>query len=206
MRAWWMMLLAAVAMMVPAGALHAGENEPYWVPYQFKGTEHFKYDLRYKENGEESRGYYEIELKKAGDRYEVEIEGKFKDNEGTLKTKVDKPDDIAGVLFGQMFFNPWVAPLTLTLFAQSMVHVFTMGGLNWEEGSRMTRKEDGKTMVMEVKSCEVLGKKGRKLVMSEDGTVTYESCVSPGVALPLSIFTRSDDGEVYELKLVEYKE
>ncbi len=204
MRAWWM-VMAAVAMWMP-GSLRAGSDEPYWVPYQFKGTEHFKYDLRYNENGETSTGYYVIDLKKVGDRYEVKIEGKYKDSEGTVKTKVDKPEEIAGVLFGQMFFNPWVAPLTMTLFAQSMMHMFTLGGLNWEEGSRMQRKEDGKTMVMEVKACEVLGKKGRKLVMQEDGTVTYESCVSPGVALPLYLHTRSDDGEVYELKLVEYRE
>lgn len=186
-------------------------QEPYWKPYAFKGTEHFKYQITQKQEEETKTGEYVIDLSREGEQYRIRIQGRFGGNEGSFSTTVSSPSEIGGTLMGQMFFNPWVAPVTLTLFTPTLL-MLPFGGLtmgSWEIGSHWKHKdESGNEVSVEIPSaCEHAGKSGRKLVVKENGEVVYETCVAQGVALPLYVkFRNKDDGSLYEAKLVEYSE
>ena len=186
-------------------------QEPYWKPYAFKGTEHFKYTITQTAGEEAQTGEYVIDLSKEGEKYRIRFQGKFAGNEGSFSTTVSSPEEIGATLMAQMFFNPWIAPLTVTLFSPGFLAI-PYGGLmmgNWEIGSRWKHTdEEGNVVTVEIPSaCEYAGKSGRKLVVKENGEVIYETCVAPGVALPLYVkFRDKNKGDLYEAKLVEYSE
>ena len=203
-------------LLVFATALFAGKtknsDKKVWEPYKFKGTEHFKYSiLVVDDEGKKETGSYIIDLSKAGEKYKIHIEGEFGGNEGSVSTKVSDASSIPGVIFGQMIFNPWLAPLTTTLFANSLIAMFSAGtatqGL--EEGSHWSYKsKDGDKVEFEVKgTCKYAGRKGNLLRMKSNGKVVYESCIDVDVPLPIYVkYVDKDDNSSTSLELVEYKE
>lgn len=197
----WTLLLA---VMVVPGLVRA---EKTWKPYAFKGNERFEYSLLEVEKGEKTEGHYVIDLGKEGERFVVKLEGKFGEYEGSSTVKVGSGNDLQKALMTQMFFNPWMAPLSVTLFAQGMMTAlmtaFTAGG---EEGSKHVMKGENETIEYLVESCSFQGREGRKYVMKKNGEVKYESCVVDDIALPVYLKTINDEGEVYELKLEKYEE
>ncbi len=204
-----------VALMVMAAVLTAGENKKetkVWEPYKFKGTEHFKYALTVKdEDGKTQKGEYVIDLSKQGEKYKIKINGSFAGNEGSVSTTVDDASSISGVIFGQMIFNPWLAPLTTTLFANAFIAVFTSGAFasGLEEGSHWSYKsKDGDKVEFNVKGeCKYAGRKGKLLTMKSNGKTVYETCIDPEVALPIYVkYIDKDDGTFSSMELVEYKE
>ncbi len=203
-------------LLVFATALFAGKtknsDKKVWEPYKFKGTEHFKYSIVVvDEDGKKETGSYVIDLSKAGEKYKIKIHGEFAGNEGSISTKVDDANSIPGVIFGQMIFNPWLAPLTSTLFANSLIAMFSAGAVTQglEEGSSWSYKsKDGESMEFEVKgTCKYAGRKGKLLRMKSDGKVVYESCIDVDVPLPIYVkYADSEDNSSTSLELVEYKE
>jgi len=197
-----------LCLLLVGGGLYAGGSQDMWKPYQFKGNETFVYSLKQVENGKEKSGRYVIALSQEGDRTVMKLEGKLEDLEGstTLKFKSGSGDQIQGQLMAQMFFNPWLAPLSLTLFAQgmmtAMITAMTAGA---EEARHKFKSEEGTTEYV-VEDCKFQEKKGRRYLVKRDGALVYESCVVPDIALPVYIKSVSDDGDVYEIKLEEYKE
>jgi len=204
-----------VALLLMSTVLMAGENKKkakVWEPYKFKGTEHFKYALVMKDaDGNTKQGEYIIDLSKQGKKYKVKVNGSFDGNEGSVSTSVDDASSIPGVIFAQMIFNPWLAPLTTTLFANAFVAVFTGSALTngLEEGSHWSYKsKDGDKVEFDVKGeCKYAGRKGKLLTMKTNGKTVYETCIDPDVALPIYIkYMDKDDGSVSSMELIEYKE
>ncbi len=211
------MLKKFLVVMLFATALVAGgtkkeDAKKVWHPYQFKGTEHFKYSLVIVgKDGKKQTGEYVIDLGKAGDKYNVKINGEFAGNEGSFSTKVSDANAIPTVIFGHMIFNPWLAPLTTTLFANSLIAMYTAGTMtdNLEEGSHWSYKQkDGDKVEFDVKgTCKYAGRKGKLLTMKTNGKVVYESCVDPDVAMPIYVKYADKEGKSYTaIELVEYKE
>ncbi len=183
--------------------------EPYWKPYAFKGTEHFRYTLTQQEpDGTKTTGTYVIDIQKQGEKYRIHFEGNFGDNEGTFTTTVEDPDEIGGILMFQTLMNPWLAPLSATLFA-NFFGTFAFAGItmgNWEVGTAGKFKDDsGNTIEYAIPDeCTYADQTGRHLVVKTNGKVTYELCVAKDVALPLYQKVVDDDGGFTELKLEEY--
>ena len=199
------MRMALVLLLVVGSALYSAPQDT-WKPYQFKGNETFVYSLKQVEKGKEKTGRYTIDLSKEGDRTVMKLEGKLGDMEGSTTLKFKSGNQIQGQLMTQMFFNPWMAPLSLTLFAQGMMTaVITAMTAGAEKAEQKFKSEKGTTEYV-VEDCEFQGEKGRRYLVKKNGEVAYESCVIPDIALPVYIKTVSDDGDVYEVRLEEYKE
>lgn len=183
-------------------------DDAYWKPYQFKGTETFHYELEQSKDGKIEKGSYEVAMSQEGGKYKVEVEGELGDSSGSFSTTVNKADDLPGVMIAQTLMNPWAAPLVVTMFTPAMMGMFAFGlsGGSWEVGSKWSRTENGKTVTMEIpKECKYAGQKGRLFRMTTNDEVAYESCVSSEVALPL--YVRSNDkGKTFEITLKDYSE
>ncbi len=196
-----------ILMFLAAGMLQAEGNEPFWQPYNFNGTEHFEYAISQKEGSQTTEGSYVLDLSREGEQVVLMVEGKFGGSEGKSTVRVSSSDEIPGQLMAQMFFNPWLAPISLTLFAQSfaLIPFMSMGD---EPGSHITRKnEDGDTVELRVETCTFQGREGRKFVSKVNGQVNYFSCVVKGIPLPVEIFMVDDEeGTTYSAKLVKFND
>ena len=204
-----------IGIMVMAGMLTAGQNkeaEKVWQPYKFKGTEHFKYELKVKdEEGKTKKGEYVIDLSKSGEKYKIKFEGSFDGNEGNFTTTVDDPSSISGTLFAQMMFNPWLAPLTTTLFSNAFIAMYAGGALaNGFQGTShwSYKSKEGEKVEFDVEGkCKYAGKDGKHMIMKSNGKTVYELCVAPDVALPLYVkYSDKDDETSTSMELLEYKE
>ncbi len=195
-------------MPFPMPQTHEKTIEDVWVPWQFKGTEYFKYEVTGIESGEKKKGYEIIEIKKVGEKYKVKIEGKYGESEGSFTTTVASTDDIPGVIMSQMMFNPYLVPLGLGLFSHSWFYYFQLQGVSWEVGSKWKNKdEQGNITEMEITGYEkYAGKKGKKLVVKQNGKEVYVIVWAKDVALPLYLKMGEGKENIYELKLVKYKE
>ncbi|MEN3043597.1 MAG: hypothetical protein ABDH37_00065 [Candidatus Hydrothermales bacterium] len=179
-----------------------------WTPYSFKGTEYFKYEVKGGGGKEIKTGYEIIKISKEGEKYKVNIEGKFGQSEGSFTTTVENREDIPGAILAQSVLNPYIAPLAVALFSPAWAYYFALTGFKFEEGSTWKQKdESGKSIEMVVKGAETyVGKKGKKLIVKEDGKEIWVIVWSKDVALPLYIKMGHEKETFYELKLVDYKE
>jgi len=195
-------------MPYPMPHMQQGSKNGEWRPYDFKGTEYFKYEVKGIEDGKVKKGYEIIDIKKSGDKYKVKIEGKYGESEGTFTTTVDSKEDIPGAIMGQAMFNPYLAPLAIALFSPAWTLYFGFTGMSLEEGSKWKTKDDeGNVTEMEVTaSGTYAGKKGKKLIVKENGKEVWVIVWAKDVALPLYIKMGKKEEGTYELKLVEYKE
>lgn len=202
-----------IAIIVLSAILTAGETKKekqVWRLYDFKGTEHFKYSLTVKnEDGKTEKGEYVIDLSKEGKKYRIKLNGSFAGNEGSVSTIVDEANSISGILFAQMIFNPWLAPLTTTLFSNAFVAVLTGGAFagGLEESSHWSYKsEDGEKVEFKVSGkCKYAKRTGKLITMKTNDKTVYETCIDPEVALPLYI-KFVEDNTYSAMELLEYKE
>ncbi len=200
-------------VFILATALFAGNTgNKVWHPYKFKGTEHFKYKILVKgDNGEKKTGSYVIDLSRAGRKYKISIKGSLGESEGSVSTQMDNLDDVTSFLFTQMIFNPWLAPLTTTLFGNILIATYSMGALSkgLVEGSHWEYKsKDGQSVEFRVKgTCEYAGRKGKMLTMRTNGEFVYQSCIDPDLPLPIFVkYYNKNDSTTTSIELVEYKD
>lgn len=193
-----------MALLVASWA--GAEEGSTWEPYQFKGTEHFKYTLvQVDEKGNKTEGHYILDINRDGDKYTLKVEGKFGDNEGSTTVKVKDQNELRGTLMMQMVFNPWLGPFYATLFAYQLPLV-ALGTGSLEPGSKTVQKQGDKVYEYSVETCSFKGKEGRRFVAKEDGKTLFEVCTIPDIAMPVYVQSNGEEGESYEAKLVEYKE
>ncbi len=204
----FMFFILQVPLPYPVPPVKEGSEKKIWMPYNFKGTEYFKYDVKATENGKVKKGYEIIDIKKSGDKYTIKIEGKFGESEGTFTTTVEDKEDIPGAIVAQGMWSPYLLPLTIALFSPAWAIYFGYAGFSFEEGSKWrTKDEEGNVTEMEVKgSEEYAGKKGKKLIVKQNGKEIWVIVWSEDVALPLYIKTGEGENVIFELKLVEYRE
>jgi len=83
----------------------------------------------------------------------------------------------------------------MTLFKLGMLDG-SFGAMPWEVGSKWKVENKGKTITLEIpKTCKYAGHEGRLMRMSTDGKLTFESCVSKDVSVPLYVKTVSRRGK-----------
>ncbi len=177
-----------------------------WEPYSFRGTEHFKYEIKSTSGGETRTGHFTLDIEKtAEDKFKVSYQSVLGDTEAsstTTSTAQELPGKIMMSLI--MSGNEAGAVLGATLFTPVLGMMF-MGTSDLEVGSGWSRNEDGKKMSFEIEDKEkVAGQEGYRCVFKEDDTVKYLQVISPDIALPLRTVMIDDDGSRHESKLVEF--
>jgi len=191
---------APMPAAVPVAAAPVGAFA--WVPYQFKGTEHFRYDVRQVDGSDTESGFYVLDLEPAGPgQVRMRVNGQLGDESysSTVTTGVGPQ----GMQMGYMQFMT-MGPIGIMLF--NPMGWMLMQGHQLTVGDGWTSSSRGKTIAFQVeRTCQMAGQNGLLVVLREDGEVRQESCVAPDVPLPLSVSLRDEDGVAIDMMLVEYR-
>lgn len=189
--------------MAPAGGVIAGGpvGTFAWMPYQFRGTEHFRYDVRQGGGADMETGYYQLDLEPAGTgRVRMKVDGRIGDEaySSTVTTGVGGE----GMQMGYMQFMT-LGPIGLTLF--NPMSWMMLQGHELTVGDGWTYSSGGESIAVQVESeCSHAGHGGLLVVVRENGAPRQQSCVAPDVALPLRV-QLNDEDEVIDMTLVEYR-
>jgi hypothetical protein len=173
-----------------------------WVPYMFKGTEHFRYDVKQTDSREAKTGSYQLSLQPAGEnRVRMAVAGSLGDDaySSTVTTGIG-PDAM------QMGMNQFMAlgPIGVTLFNPFAWMMFAGRELTLGDGWSYTG--DGASVSVQVeRECSHGGQSGLAVVVRQNSALVQEACVAKDVALPLRVFIQSDDETAIEMTLVEYR-
>lgn len=178
-----------------------------WEPYTFQGTEHFKYDIKSVDNGEEKTGSFTLDIEKKDEKqYKISFASKLGDSESSSSITAT-PDEIATKLMMSMVMGGSEAGaiLGVTLFTPALGIIFA-SDQDLEVGSGWSRTEGGKKESFKIEEKETIaGHEGYRCVFREDGRIKYLQVIAPDIGLPLRTQMNDDDGTHFELKLVEFK-
>ena len=177
-----------------------------WKPYDFQGTEHFKYEIRSIKEDQKKTGFFTLDIeKKEGDQYKISFSSKLGDSEGSMSTTAPA-NELAGKLMMSVMMSGSDAGsvLAMTLFTQNLTMMF-MGLNDFEVGAGWRRTEGGKKISFKIESKETIAdQEGYKCVLREGDQIKVLQVVSPEVPLPLRTEMTDDDGSRYEAHLVEF--
>lgn len=189
---------------VPSGPLPAAYGAPItgpfvWGLYQFKGTEHFKYDAAMTEDGKKEQGWYTLDAKPgAGGNYQLTVAGQVGTDSFRSTTTVTPGQGIPIMQIAAM------GPGAIILFSP----VYMMfGGQQWQVGNEWSFNQQGEQASFKVESeCTYAGVSGLRGVWRKNNVVMMDMCVSPNVALPLAVMMNDEDGKSsHQMTLVEFK-
>ena len=198
----------AVAMSagVPTGAVAIPSGPFAWAPYQFRGSEHFRYEVRQTEDNETKNGFYSLDFTPAGTgNVRMAVRGQLGDDEtsNTVTLPVAQPGQPVqmGMGMGQLMA---MGPLGIMLF--NPTSWIMLGGRQLTIGDEWSNRSGGESMSVKVeRGCEHAGQGGVLVVTKVNNNVASESCLSPNVALPLRILMQSEGGNRMEMMLTEYR-
>jgi curli biogenesis system outer membrane secretion channel CsgG len=189
--------------LAPAAPLPAAYGAPItgpftWGIYQFKGTEHFKYDAHMTDDGEKQDGWYTIDAKPAGNgMYQLAVAGELGTDSFRSTTTVAPGQGVPMMQLAAM------GPGAMLLFSP----VYMMfGGQQWQVGNEWSFNHEGDNASFKVEStCSYAGVSGLRGVWRKNDAVMMDMCVSPNVALPLAMVTADEDGtSTQQMTLVEF--
>jgi hypothetical protein len=179
-----------------------------WEPYNFKGTEHFKYAINSTEEGVEKTGTFSFDTVKQGeDKYKVSYSSLFGEDEFSSTTTATK-DELAGKIMMSLMMSGSEAGaiLGVTIFTPALGMMMILGGGDLEVGNGRTWTEKGKKMSCKVEAKEkIAGLEGYKCVYREDGEIQIMQVIAPEIALPLHTILVDEEGSRFEAKLLEFK-
>ena len=195
---------APAAPAVPAAPLPAAYGAPItgpftWGLYQFKGTEHFKYDAVMTDHNQKEQGWYTLDARPgSGGSYQLSVAGQVGKDSFRSTTTVTPGQGIPLMHVAAM------GPGAIILFSP----VYMMfGGQQWQIGNEWSFNREGENASFKVESaCSYAGVSGLRGVWRKDNVVMMDMCVSPNVALPLSVTMNDDDGKSsQQMTLVEFR-
>jgi curli biogenesis system outer membrane secretion channel CsgG len=195
---------AATTPSAPSGPLPAAYTTPVsgpfmWVPYNFQGTEHFKYTVSMVENHVPTPGIYTLDASKSGSNVQVNVVWSLGADHGS-GTLIFVP--------GQMMISPMqlmsLGPAGALLFNPALT--FWFGGQQWVPGSGWSQTHNGETVEFKVEgSCSGAGVQGSHGVIRKNGNVVMDMCVAPNVGLPLAETFNNDNGSAnFTMTAVEF--
>jgi len=194
---------ALIALTLTALTLSLATDNFELKPYQFKEYERYIYNYREVFKGFKNKGRFEILMKRIGEEYEVTIGGRYREWEGIVSERFKDANEIAGfVLMKSYFDHHWLIPLTRTLFSKALVKVLSAKNLDLSTG---IKKIDENTMRV-VRKCKVGGLSGKMIEIIKGKEVVFRLCLSPYASLPTYVYKKSEEGNLYEMKLLEYSD
>lgn len=188
---------AAAPVSAPSGPVG-----PFaWAPYQFNGTEHFRYDVQQTEDGSTETGFYQLDLQPAGPgQVRMQVSGQL--GEDSYSSTVTTGTGTQGMMMGYPQFMT-MGPVGMLLF--NPMAWMTIQGRQLTLGDGWSSSQDGETMEARVESqCQAAGQSGMLLVFRENGVMRTQSCLAPDIALPITTSMNDDDMSI-EMTLVEYR-
>lgn len=182
-------LSAAMCVLLLSAVTSGRALAEKWTPYQFKGNEHFEYELR--SNAQAANFTLDIVKKKKG-LFEVSSTSKW------LVTKEELGVDILGG------FWAGAGGVGLTMFFVDPMGGRLFGSLDLKVGEKMSFW--GMGVVKIVGKEKIAGREGFvcQLIGQED-RLLMEWVIDPALPLPLSTKIFDNEGNVeYESKLLKY--
>jgi len=170
-----------------------------WVPYNFQGTEHFKYTVSMVENRVPTPGIYTLDASKNGGNVQINV---------VWSLGADHGSGTVMIVPGQMMISPMqlmsLGPAGALLFNPVLTMYF--GGQQWVPGSGWSQTHNGETIEFKVEgSCSGAGVQGSHGVVRKNGAVVMDMCVAPNVGLPLAETFNKDDGSAdFSMTAVEF--
>lgn len=201
------MAVTPAPIVVPTGPIVYPTGPFAWTPYQFKGTEHFRYTVSRIEDGKTENGSYQLDLEPAGQgQVRMKVQGKLGTEEYSSTTTVPvasaQQGPMMGMGFGQLMS---LGPIGIMLFNPAAWMVFY--GHQLSVGDEWSNSSGGEKMSIKVeRTCDHAGQGGLMTILRENDQVRQESCVSPTVALPLRVMTDDGSGSKMEMVLVEFRQ
>ena len=198
---------APMAAAAPSGPVVYPSGPFAWAPYQFRGTEHFRYQVQQTERGQAAQGFYQLDLQPAGvGQARMTVQGQVGAN--SFQSSVTMPVGAVGMSPPQMMmtFMPLAqsGPLFVALFNPTAWML--LGGRQLTVGDGWQSTEGGETRSVRVESqCAHAGWGGVLVVFRENDAVRQESCLSPSVALPLRVLMALRRGDRIEMTLTEFR-
>ena len=192
----------ASAPSVALGAIAALPSGPWtYTPYQFRGTEHFKYDVKQMDGKKTETGFYTLDVQPAGNgQFRLKVDGRLGDD--AYSSTVTAPSAGGGMVNPMAFMA--LGPIGMTLFSPGFGMMFM--GQQLSIGDGWSSSNGGKSMSVKVESeCKHGGVNGLMTVVRENNKQLQSSCLSPNVALPLQVVTNQDDGDGITMTLVEFR-
>jgi hypothetical protein len=195
---------APSAPAVPSAPLPAAYGAPIsgpfvWGLYQFKGTEHFRYDAVMTDNDKKEQGWYTLDARPgSGGNYQLSVAGQMGNDSFRSTTTVMPGQGIPLMQVAAM------GPGAIILFSP----VYMMfGGQQWQVGNEWSFNREGENASFKVESeCSYAGVTGLRGVWRKDNVVMMDMCVSPNVALPLAVTMNDDNGKSsQQVTLVEFR-
>jgi len=184
---------AAPTPAAPSGPVTYPSGGFAWTPYQFKGTEHFKYNVASKDGN----GFYQLDLQPAGaGKVRMIAKGQVGGDSYSSTMTVDPQ-------MGMMANYQQLATMGPLAIMMNPGWAMMFGGREMTVGDGWSSSQGGHSASFKVEStCAAAGQGGVMLVGRENNQITLSICMSPNVALPLS-FIGGDKGEL-KMTLVEY--
>jgi hypothetical protein len=177
-----------------------------YAPFQFRGTEHFRYSVTQTENGQTQTGFYSFDLQPAGQgQVRMSVAGQLGQDSWSSTVTVAVGQGQAGPQM-MMSFAPLMTmgPLAITLFNPASWMLY--GGRELQIGDGWSSSSGGESMSVRVEQqCAHGGQGGVLIVLRSNNRVASESCISPTVAMPLRTLAASEDNSRVELILTEYR-
>jgi hypothetical protein len=193
--------VAPVAPVAPMPVVTGAVGGIGWAPYQFRGTEHFRFDVTQAQGGERTTGFYTLDLQPAGEgRVRLRVAGKLGDEEYSSSVTTGVGTEGMQMGYGQFMA---LGPVGILLFNPAAWMM--IAGRELTLGDGWSYSSGGESAEIKVEqNCEHAGQAGLLVVFRANGEVLQESCLASAVALPLRVLLRSDD-DVTEMRLVEYR-
>ncbi len=195
---------ASTTPSAPSGPLPAAYTTPVsgpfmWVPYNFQGTEHFKYTVSMVEDHVPKPGIYTLDASKNGSNVQVNVVWSLGADHGS-GTLIFAP--------GQPMISPMqlmsLGPAGMLLFNPALGFMFA--GQQWVPGSGWSQTHNGETVDFKVEgNCSGAGVQGAHGVVRKNGVVVWDMCVAPNVGLPLAETFNNDNGSAnFTMTAVEF--
>jgi len=195
---------ASTTPSTPSAPLPAAYTTPVsgpfmWVPYNFQGTEHFKYTVSMVENRVPTPGIYTLDASKSGSNIQVNVVWSLGADHGS-GTLIFAP--------GQPMISPMqlmsLGPAGMLLFNPALGFMFA--GQQWVPGSGWSQTHNGETVDFKVEgNCSGAGVQGSHGVVRKNGVVVWDMCVAPNVGLPLAETFNNDNGSAnFTMTAVEF--
>lgn len=193
------------AAPLPGGPIVYPSGPFMYAPFQFRGTEHFRYDVTQVESGRTVTGFYQFDLQPAGaGQVRMSVQGQVGTDSWSSSVTVGTGGQAGPQMM--MSFAPLMTmgPLAITLFNPTSWIIF--GGHQLSVGDGWSTTSEGESTSVRVEQqCAHAGQGGLLIVLRRNNQVVSESCVSPTVAMPLRVLTADEGGDRVELTLTEYR-
>jgi len=195
----------AATPVMPSGPVTYPSGPFAYAPWQFHGTEHFRYTVTgVGDDNQPLNGFYTLDLAPAGGgAIRMSVVGQL-GTDSWSNTVTINPQQAQGP-GAMMAFAPMMqmGPIGALLFNPSMYFMFN--GRQISIGDGWSSSSGGNSVSVRAEAqCAYAGQGGVNVVTRKNDQVVGQMCIAPNVALALHTLFTGDNGSHFEATLTEY--